>query len=125
MLQHDYIEEMIHQFIEAVADSLTRLKEQPKPEDARQVEDAIAGLIDLDPQVALNLAPDSLVTMMLLSGVGDSVASYVCWCLQRLSDAYASLGDDDKADVRRAQAEAVAESFNVDSQAAPEGLASE
>ncbi len=48
------------------------------------VEAAVAELIDLSQRLPA-LSPDSLVTMMLLSGVADSVAEYVVYALDRLS----------------------------------------
>ena len=84
------------------------------------VEAAVAELIDLSPETALALSPDSLVTMMLLSGVADSVAEYVVYALDRLSHVYEQLGDGDKAGLRRQQAVAVAQSFSVDQNATPE-----
>lgn len=122
MLQRDYIEEMVNQFVEAVAPELERALKEHDGASAGKVEDAIAALLDLDPNVALNLSPDSLVTMMVLSGIGDSIAGHVAYSLARLGDAYEAMGDEDKAMVRRAQADAVATSFGVDLSQAPEGL---
>ena len=86
------------------------------------VEQDVAGLLDLDPEVALALSPDSLVTMMVLSGMGDSVAAYVAFSLTRLADAYEAQGDAGTAALRRAQAAAVGESFGCDPTMAPEGF---
>ncbi len=121
MLQKDYILEIVSDFVEGVAKHLDAALAGSKEADG-EVEQDIAGLLDLDPQVALSLAPNSLVTMMVLSGMGDSVASYVTYALVRLADAYEAQGDKDTAALRRAQADAVAESFNVDKAAVPEGF---
>jgi hypothetical protein len=83
----------------------------------------VAALLDLDPQTAMNLAPDSLVTMMLLSGMGDSLASYVAYALDRVGDAYDDWGDTQTAELRWDQAQAVAESFGCDQNAVPEEFA--
>ena len=121
MLQKDYILEIVSDFVEGVSKHLNAALAGSK-EACDDVERDVAGLLDLDPEVALSLAPDSLVTMMVLSGMGDSVAAYVAYALNELADAYESQGDDNAAALRRAQASAVAESFNVDTTVVPEGF---
>ena len=111
MLQRDYILEIIAQFVEVVSRSLRRAVAERDEAAVLETEEAIAGLLDLDPQVAMQLAPDSLVTMMVLSGVGDSVASYVAYALRAVSGAYGGMGRPDKARLRAEQAEAIEESF--------------
>ncbi|OFK24155.1 hypothetical protein [Olsenella sp. HMSC062G07] len=122
MLQHDYLLEVISQFVETVARALGALRRHPTRGDVATVEEGIAGLLDLDPEVALALTPDSLVTMMLLSGVGDAVAGYVAFSLRQLSDAYGCLGDDDLRELRLSQAQAVEASFTVEPGVIPREL---
>ena len=111
MLQHDYLLEMIAQFVEAITRSLRMALLKGDRQAAAEVEEAVAGLLDLDPQLAIQFSPDSLVTMMLLSGMGDSVASYVAYALRAVSGAYGGMGRPDKARLRAEQAEAIEESF--------------
>ena len=118
MLQRDYILEVIDDFTSTVTAGLGNALETQTEESLDGVEAAVAELIDLSPETALAL--DSLVTMMLLSGVADSVAEYVVYALDRLSHVYEQLGDGDKAGLRRQQAVAVAQSFSVDQNATPE-----
>ncbi len=120
MLQRDYILEVIDDFTSTVTAGLGNALEAQTEEPLDGVEAAVAELIDLSPETALALSPDSLVTMMLLSGVADSVAEYVVYALDRLSHVYKQLGDDDRAGLRRQQAVAVAQSFSVDQNATPE-----
>ena len=114
MLQKDYILEIVGDFVDGVAKHLAAAL-AGDAEATGKVEQDVAGLLDLDPEVALTLSPDSLVTMMVLSGMGDSVAAYVAFSLTRLADAY-------EAALRRAQAAAVGESFGCDPTVAPEGF---
>lgn len=122
MLQRDYIQEVVGRFVEGVSDALRRAVagDVAGPSD---VERQIGELLDLEASTALSLSPDSLVTMMVLSGMGDSVASYVCYALERLSRVYEGAGDEDLAGLRRLQARAVAESFSCDPADVPEELA--
>ena len=120
MLHRDYLLEIIAQFVQVVMAALRRAVLEGNSESITEVEDAVAALLDLDPQTAMNLSPDSLVTMMLLSGLGDSLASYVSYALDRVGDAYDNLGDHKTAQLRWDQAEAVAESFGYDQSVIPE-----
>ena len=121
MLQRDYVLEIVGQFVEGVSRSLRRAALGEK-DGLVATEREIGELLELDPQTALALAPDSLVTMMVLSGMGDSVASYVCYALDRLARLYERAGDEDAAGLRRLQARAVAESFGCDPAEAPAEL---
>lgn len=123
MLHRDYLLEIIAKFVESVSVALRRAVLEGDREAAGQVEDSVAALLDLDPQTAMNLSPDSLVTMMLLSGLGDSLASYVAYALDRVGDAYDDMGDRQQAALRWDQAQAVAESFEVDLDRVPEEFA--
>ena len=122
MLQRDYILEIVEQFVDGVSAALRRALDGDVSA-CEDVESQVAELLELDRGTALALAPDSLVTMMVLSGMGDSVASYVCYALDRLSRVYDRAGEEDLAGLRRLQARAVAESFGCDPARPPEGLA--
>ena len=126
MLQRDYLLEVIGQFVESVTQALLSAraaKDKPAAlESAVEVEHDGAGLLDMDPDVAMDLTPDSLVTMMLLSGMGDALAGYVAFALSRVADVYDEAGEAETADARREQAAAIAASFDVDTDRPPEEL---
>ena len=120
MLHRDYLLEVIARFVEAIMVALRRALFEGDEVAAKEVEDAVAALLDLDPQTAMNLSPDSLVTMMLLTGMGDSLASYVAYALDKVGDAYDDMGQREKAELRWDQAQAVAESFGCEEGVVPE-----
>mgnify|MGYP000900786284 FL=1 len=124
MLQRDYLLELISQFVESISKALRIAQSVKEPrmalDAAASVEQDVASLLDMDPAVAMNLSPDSLVTMMVLSGLGESLAEYVAFALMRAADIYERTGDSDTAEFRRAQAHAVAESFGADFNTVPE-----
>ncbi len=124
MLEHDYILEIIRQFCDAVTHSLRHAIDHHDQESCTEVEREVADLIELDPETAMQLSPDSLVTMMLLSGMGQSLGGYVAFSLGRLATVYDEMGQGDVAAIRRVQARAVAQSFDADLSEAPEGLES-
>ena len=123
MLERDYITELISQFVEAVTRALRLAVEKGDPVSCQAVEQQVADLADLDVQTAMALSPDSLVTMLVLSGMGDSVASYVCYALDRVSRVYEAHGEEELGGLRHLQAQAVAESFGCDTATPPEALA--
>jgi len=123
MLQRDYILVVINQFVNAIMQALHKSLDLSNPEEAAEdAELAIAGLLDLDPSVAMQLTPESLVTMMVLSGMGDTVANYVAYSLNALGTLYDKMGDAATAAIRREQAAAVGESFGCDPTVPPEEL---
>lgn len=126
MLQRDYLLELMSNFVESISKALLSAHAVKDPslalEDAHAIEQDIAGLLDMDPSVALSLSPDSLVTMLVLSGLGETLAEYIVFALMRLADIYEQAGDSDTADFRRQQAAAIAESFGTDTSQIPEAL---
>ena len=102
MLQHDYLLEVIGRFVEAVSTSLRGALCNGDFARVGEVERAVGELLDLDAQTAMALSPQSLVTMMTLSGVGESVAAYAAYALDKVALAYERQGDDAEASLRRA-----------------------
>ncbi len=120
MLHRDYLLEVIEQFVSTVSQALARALLQRDFDSAEEVEAAVADLMQLDPETAMSLAPESMVTMMMLSGTGDAVAGYAAYALNRLGDAYVSMGQDDLGNMRKDQAAAVANAFGADLTQIPE-----
>lgn len=102
MLQHDYLLEVIGRFVGAVSASLRGALCDGDFARVGEVERAVGELLDLDAQTAMALSPQSLVTMMTLSGVGESVAAYAAYALDKVALAYERQGDDAEASLRRA-----------------------
>ena len=120
MLHKDYLLEVIEQFVATVSQALARALLQRNFEATEDVEAAVADLMQLDPSTAMALAPESLVTMLMLSGTGDSVAGYAAYALNRLGDVYDADGNPELAQLRREQAQAIADSFDADLTQVPE-----
>ena len=123
MLERDYILMVISEFVRMVTEALRLAHFDRSEESFIQVETAVSELVGLDPKTALALSPDSLVQVMVLSGVGFEVAGHAAYALDRLADEYEDAGKDELADTRRMQAEAIAESFGWDLNRVPEELA--
>lgn len=111
MLQRDYVLAQINLFVQTVLEPLRLALEELDLDSVHTVEQAVGKLIDLDADTALALSPDSLVTMMQLSGIGDSVAGYASYALACIADSYERMGKKQTAGVRRDQARKVAVAF--------------
>lgn len=122
MLQRDYITEMTRRFCEALRRRLAAALLDGDPDALGDLEDSVGSLLDLDGATALALDPSSLVTMMELSGIADSLATYVSYALLRIADAYEASGNAALAQVRRDQAQAVCVAFLVEYGAVPDEL---
>ena len=114
MLQHDYILEVVGKFVESVAVALLGIFKRRDFTHIGEAEKAVAELLDLDPETAMALSPESLVTMMRLSGVGDTVAAYAAYALRKVGEAYELEGDAEVGALRIAQARAISEAFDVE-----------
>lgn len=110
MLHRDYLVEVVGEFVQEVSRALRRAV-AGDVDGVGEVERQVGDILELDHEIALSLAPDSLVTMILLSGVGDSVAAYIRYALDRAADLHEREGNADLAGLRRLQARAVGESF--------------
>ena len=122
MLHRDYLLEVIARFVETLMRALRRAVEQNDMDGCIEAEQAVAELLELDPETAMVLSPDSLVQLMVLSGVGQSVAEYAGYALDRVADIYEDGGQDALAALRRAQAEAIAGHYGCDLMDVPEEL---
>ena len=114
MLQHDYILEVVGKFVESVAVALLGIFKWHDFTHIGEAEKAVAELLDLDPETAMALSPESLVTMMRLSGVGDTVAAYAAYALRKVGEAYELEGDAEVGALRIAQARAISQAFDVE-----------
>lgn len=119
LLQRDYLVEQIAQFVAAILRALREAHERHDESACEDVEAAVAELVSLPADTALALSPESLAQMMDLSGLGYTTAAYVGYALDRLADVYEDMGRVELAELRRAQAETVAERFDVDLLAVP------
>lgn len=122
MLHRDYLEEMIENFTLEVTQHLPIALQDGNQEAIDSTEASVARLLELDPSYALGLAPQSLVMMLQLNGVGYALASYAAYVLHRVSVAYRNKGDEATADLREQQAQALAQAFAYDLNTIPEGL---
>ena len=116
MLEQDYLMRILLQFAEAIRRSWARSVEDRDPRDAaNMLERAIGDATDIDGATLLSLSPESIASVMQVSGVDPRVSEYIARSLLLASGYLAAL--------RAEQARALAEAYDLDLPDTPEELA--
>ena len=124
MLEQDYLMRILLQFAEAIRRSWARSVEDRDPRDAaNMLERAIGDATDIDGATLLSLSPESIASVMQVSGVDPRVTEYIARSLLLASGYLREAGDDALADVRADQARALAEAYDLELPDTPEELA--
>ena len=83
MFEQDYLMRLLMQFMEAMRRSIERADDGRDPAAAADMlENAIGDATDLDGSMLLSLAPESMATVLQVSGVDPHVTEYVANSLQ-------------------------------------------
>lgn len=112
MFENDYIMRMILQLTQALRRSLT--KNYPSPgSEIDDIEAKVAMALELDPRLMFKLEPESLVQMLQLGNVDPQLAVYAVRSIYYESDLLEEQGDERTAELRRNQADAIAEAYGI------------
>lgn len=112
MFENDYIMRMILQLVRALRRSLVR--EYPTPaEEISDIEGKVAEALDLDPRLMFKLEPASLVSLLQVGNLDPKLAVYAVRSIYYESDLLEESGDIETAELRRAQADAIAEAYDL------------
>ncbi len=115
MLHQDYIVKMLTDLAAAVMRTITRQSTQKDPEEAaRSLEAAVGQAVALDGEAFLALAPDSIAQIMQVMGTDPGVSEYVARSVLLASAYQAEAGNRELADLRRSQAQAIADAYGHD-----------
>ena len=124
MFENDYIMRMILQLARVLRRSL--IKEYPSPDmEIRDIEGKVAEALDLDPRLMFKLEPESLVDLLRLGNVDPVLAIYAVRSIYYESDLLEENGELEKAELRRRQADAIAEAYDIEvtlADASPEAM---
>lgn len=115
MFEQDYIMRIIMQFGQIIRRSWTKAGKESDPLGAAElIENQVGDATEIDGNVLLSLAPESIAGVMTVSGTDPSIAEYIARSLL-LEAQYLREGKDEQtADLREAQAYAIAEAFDVE-----------
>jgi hypothetical protein len=113
VFENDYIMRMILRLVEAIRRSLDKGYTNLEEEEA-ELERAIGDAVDMDPQLLLSLTPESVVSMLQLGSFDAKLGGYVVRALFYEADLLEEQERFGSADLRRAQAQAIAKAYNID-----------
>ncbi len=115
MLEQDYLMRIVLQFAEMIRRSWTKARDERDPKGAADMlEDAVGEATDIDGGVLLSLAPESIASVMQVSGVDPRVTEYIARSLLLASGYLREAGEHALAAVREAQARAVATAYGIE-----------
>lgn len=115
MLEQDYLMRLIITFFQAMRRSWEKSEVDRDPQGAADtLEAAIDAATDLDGAALLSLAPESIATVMQVSGVDPNVTEFVARGMLLESVYLEQAGQPHLASVRSAQAHALAQAYGFD-----------
>ena len=115
MFEHDYLVRMFTQFFQALVRSLERSQKEKDPLGAAGlIEEAIGVATEIDGETLLSLAPESMASILSVSGTDPRVIEYVSRGLI-LEASYLDEGNmPEMAELRREQARALASAYDFE-----------
>ena len=113
MLERDYLTRLFAVLAAAIRRSIFMEKNDPRGA-ADTLEEAISAATDIDGAILLSLAPESMSSVLQVSGVAPKVCGYIAHTLLLESQYLEEAKDEGLAGLRRQQAEAIAEAYGVD-----------
>jgi len=106
---------MILQFTRAINRSMLKAAgEEDFEGSAKLIEAAIGDATDMDGDVLLSLAPESMAGVLHVSGTDPKIAEYIAQSLLLEASYLRDAELDARADLREAQARALAQSFGFE-----------
>lgn len=115
MLEQDYIIRLLVRFADAIRRSLEATRGDRDPVDAAALlESAIGEATDIDGEVLLSLSPDSIASVLQVSGTDPMVMEYLARSLLLASEYLEQANDKELSALREAQAYALAEAYEIE-----------
>jgi hypothetical protein len=121
---NDYLMRIILQFVAALQRALREQNMTPE-EKAGTLEQAVGDAVNIDPRLLFSMDPESLVSMLQLGDFDEEIGGYVLRSMYFEADILDEAGHVQRADLRRAQADAIARAYGFDvtpADVAPEAL---
>ena len=115
MFEQDYLVRLLLQFFQGLVKSLERYSEKEDPQGAADLlEAAVGDATDMDGAALLSLAPESIATVMRVSGIDPNVTQFIARSLLLESVYLVDAGNDGLAATRVGQARAIAAEYGFD-----------
>jgi hypothetical protein len=113
MFLNDYLMRIILQFVNALQKALNAQDMTPE-QKAGDLEQAVGDAVNIDPRLLFSMDPDSMVSMLQLGDFDEELGGYVLRSMYLEADVLEEAGHTQRADLRRAQADAVARAYGFD-----------
>lgn len=115
MFEQDYLMRIILQYAEILRRSWFKAREDKDPKAAAaMLEDAVGEATDIDGATLLSLSPESIASVLQVSGTDPHVIEYVVRSLALASVYLRESGDEEQlADLRLQQARALADAYGL------------
>lgn len=115
MLEQDYLMRQFLMFFKALMRSWEQMHEEKDPLGAADtLEDAISAATDIDGAALLSLAPESIASIMQVTGIDPRIVEYLARSMLLESVYLDQAGKGELARVRDAQARAIADAYGFD-----------
>lgn len=113
MFLNDYLMRIILQFVVALQKAL-REKNMTPAQKAAGLENAVGEAVNIDARLLFSMDPDSLVSMLQLGDFDEVLGGYVLRSIYLEAEILEEAGHAQRAELRRAQADAIARAYGFD-----------
>ena len=114
MFEQDYLVRMLVALAHAMRRSMERASgEHDTHAGAEMLDHAVGEAVDLDREVFLNLAPESISSILMVTGAHPQLIGFVARSLLLSGHYYTQAGNPELGELRRAQAYALSNSFDL------------
>ncbi len=115
MLTQDYLVRMLVDFAAGIMRAMQRQTDERDPRGAAELLEAAVGqAVDIDGDALLALAPDSIATVLQVSGTDPALTEYMARSLMLAASYRSDAGQDEMASLRADQARAIAAAYGHD-----------
>lgn len=115
MFERDYLMSIIMKYAEMLVKSWSRHKDKDDPlGSAQMLETAVGDATDIDGDALLSLAPESMASVMQVSGIDPRVCEYIGRSLVLASTYLHEAGDQERANLRYQQAVALSHVYGFE-----------
>lgn len=122
-LEQDYLMRIVLQYAEILRRSWFKARGEKDPKGAADMLEAAVGeATDIDGDALLSLAPESMASVLQVSGTDPRVCEYIARSLLLASAYLRDAGQGALADVRLEQARALAAAYGMDIPNSPEEM---
>jgi len=113
VFENDYLMRIILQFVAALQRALRENRASPVAE-AQDLEALVGNAVNIDARLFFSLAPESMVSMLQLGDFDPQLGGYVLRSMYLEAELLDESDQPDKAQLRREQADAIAQAYGFD-----------